>query len=65
VDDRLRAVQDQHVPAVEAARPAQSLRDLYEDPKVLEKVPVAALGKEAIIVNATPPPSRLTTRTCV
>ncbi|MDF2701289.1 MAG: extracellular solute-binding protein family 1 [Rubrobacteraceae bacterium] len=31
-------------------------RSLYEDQEVLEKVPVARLGKEAIIDNATPRP---------
>ena len=31
-------------------------RSLYEDPEVLEKVPVARLGKEAIIENSTPRP---------
>jgi multiple sugar transport system substrate-binding protein len=31
-------------------------RSLYEDPEILEKVPVARLGKEAIIDNATPRP---------
>jgi multiple sugar transport system substrate-binding protein len=31
-------------------------RSLYEDPEVLEKVPVAKLGKEAIIGNSTPRP---------
>lgn len=29
---------------------------MYEDQEVLEKVPVARLGKEAIIENATPRP---------
>ena len=31
-------------------------RALYEDPEILEKVPVARLGKEAIIENSTPRP---------
>jgi multiple sugar transport system substrate-binding protein len=31
-------------------------RSLYEDQEILEKVPVAKLGKEAIIDNATPRP---------
>jgi multiple sugar transport system substrate-binding protein len=31
-------------------------RSLYEDPEVLEKVPVAKLGKEAIIDNSRPRP---------
>jgi multiple sugar transport system substrate-binding protein len=31
-------------------------RSLYEDQEVLEKVPVARLGKEAIINNSTPRP---------
>ena len=31
-------------------------RRLYEDPEILENVPVARLGKEAIIENSTPRP---------
>ena len=31
-------------------------RALYEDPEILEKVPVARLGKEAIIENSRPRP---------
>jgi multiple sugar transport system substrate-binding protein len=31
-------------------------RSLYEDQEVLDKVPVARLGKEAIIENSTPRP---------
>jgi len=31
-------------------------RSLYEDQEILEKVPVARLGKEAIIANSTPRP---------
>ncbi len=31
-------------------------KSLYEDQEILEKVPVARLGKEAIIENSTPRP---------
>jgi multiple sugar transport system substrate-binding protein len=31
-------------------------RSLYEDQEILQKVPVARLGKEAIIKNSTPRP---------
>jgi ABC-type glycerol-3-phosphate transport system substrate-binding protein len=40
-----------------------TLKDLYDDAEVLEKVPVARLGREAI-ENARPRPIRPTTRTC-
>ena len=38
-------------------------KSLYNDPEVLNKVPVARLGKQAIIDNATPRPVSPTTRT--
>src|SRR5918998_2358086 len=41
--------------AIEGSR-LPTRRSLYEDQEVLEKVPVARLGKEAIIANATPRP---------
>jgi hypothetical protein len=39
-------------------------QSLYDDSEILEKVPVARLGKEAIVQNSTPGRSRLSTRTC-
>jgi multiple sugar transport system substrate-binding protein len=41
--------------AIEGSR-LPTRRRLYEDQEVLDKVPVARLGKEAIIANATPRP---------